>query len=363
MKGFNMKKNIFILFMLSTSILYSQNIFKKTFKYSTIYGAYSQTNAIQDNKSFYVTQENDLIETTERNPADYIWSIGWRKLANFQYEDRNKFYDGSENNVGTKSNIGNTKGLEYLIEYSKGRQQGDMFENKEAFVRYLAKWWLVKGEYKFNELVDIDYTSAEARLRIPLGKKLSLSSGIIYRKAQKAYGHNPIQKYLEENPWWVLAYDFAGHTDMIYEMIDPISGASLGYDYQWFDQQGNLISSSDLDYRNSIFEDVVNAYNEIELAKIAPHEYASIIAGLDFYHYRKSFWVHAYGNVLPKHKLISGDDRYWYGRRNGDNWLDYSFGGVFGFKIGKVGVFSELNMQRYWGKKIKIIKCGLNFRL
>ena len=362
------KKLITVLFALIVSISASsqekkESNFKKLFKYSTFYAAYSETNSIQNTQTFLVRQNNDLIETTIKNPADYIWSVGWRKLANFQYEDRNKFYDGSENNVGTKSNIGNTKGLEYLVEYSRGRQQGDEFENKEVFARYLAKWWLVKGEYKVNELVDIDYASAEARLRIPLGKKLSLSAGVIWRRAQKAYGHNPIQLYLEDYPWWVLAYDYAGHTDQVYEMIDPITGESMGYDYQWFNQQGNLIAASDADYRNGIFGAVVNRYNEEELARIDPHDYGSAIAGLDFYHYRRSFWLHAYGNILPKHKLLTGDERYWYGNKNNDDWIDYSVGAIFGFKFKKIGVFTEVAYQRYWDRNLREIKVGLNYKL
>ena len=363
-----MKKLISVLFALIVSISASsqekkESKFKKLFKYSTFYAAYSETNSIQGDQTFAVTQWNELIETTVKNPADFKWSVGWRKLANFQYEDRNKFYDGNENNVGTRSNIGNTTGLEYLVEFSKGRQQGNEFENKEAFVRYLGKWWLVKGEYQLNELIDLDYTSAEARLRLPIGKKLSISAGAIYRKAQKAYGHNPIQLYLEDNPWWVLAYDFANHTDQVYEMIDPITGESMGYDYLWYNQAGNLIAASDADYRNGVFQNVVNRYNETQLAEIDPHEYGSLIAGVDFYHYRRNFWLHAYGNVLPKHMLISGDDRYWYGNRNGDDWIDYSVGAVFGFRVGKLGVFTEFAQQRYWDRNLREIKVGLNFKL
>ena len=61
-------------------------------------------------------------------------TYGLRKLAFFQYENRNKFYDGSEKNQSVKSNIGAYKGLEYLYEYSRGRQQGREFDNQEVFV-------------------------------------------------------------------------------------------------------------------------------------------------------------------------------------------------------------------------------------
>ena len=244
------------------------NIFKKIFKYSTIYTAYSQTNSIQAPQTFVVSQDNELIETTRRHPSDMMFTYGLRKLAFFQYENRNKFYDGTEKHQSVKSNIGAYKGLEYLVEYSRGRQQGREFDNHEIFARYLAKYWLVKGEYQKNELVDIDYKSAELRFRLPIGKKISLSAGAIYRTYEKAYGHNPIQKYLEENPWWVLAYDYAGHTDSLYEMINPFTQESMGYDYQWFNQEGNLIAASDADYRNGVFQNVVNRYNKEQLSMI-----------------------------------------------------------------------------------------------
>lgn len=69
---------------------------KNVFKYSTIYGAYSQTNSIQAPQTFIVTQQNDLIETTRKHPSDMMVTYGLRKLAFFQYENRNKFYDGTE---------------------------------------------------------------------------------------------------------------------------------------------------------------------------------------------------------------------------------------------------------------------------
>ena len=340
-------------------------VLKEIFKYSTFYGAYSQTNAIQNNQTFYVTQQNELIETTQRNPADFMMTYGWRKLANFQYEDRNRFYIGDENNASTKSNIGNVKGLEYLFQYSTGRQQGREFENQQAFIRYLAKWWLVKGEYKKNELVDLNYKSAEARARFAIGKKLSLSLGFVYRFYDKAYGHNPVQLYLEDNMWWNLAYNYAGHTDNLYQMINPSTGQSMGYDYQWFNQEGELIAASDADYRNGVFQNVVNEYNEEQLSMIGGFEQISAIAGLDFYHFRNNFWLHIYGNVLPYHELLSGDERYSYDNFYGSNdYIDYSAGGVLGIRITKnIGLYGEINLQRYWDRSIKTIRAGVNIKI
>lgn len=371
-----MQRLITLFMILITSLTYTQvitqdklkkvrknNIFKKAFKYSTFYGAYSQTNSIQAPQTFIVTQDNELIETTKRYPSDMMMTYGWRKLAHFQYEDRDKFYDGDEKNASVKSSIGAYKGLEYLVEYSRGRQQGREFNNQEVFVRYLANYWLIKGEYQKNQLVDIDYKSAELRLRLPIGKKLSISGGAIYRTYEKAYGHNPVQKYLEENPWWVLAYDYAGHTDSLYEMVDVFTGESMGYDYQWFNQDGQLIAASDADYRMGVFQNVVNRYNREQLSMIGGFSDLAPVFGIDFYHYKKSHWLHLYGSVMTKHKLMSGDERYSYGNYVDGEWIDYSAGGVFGFRFGKFGVFSELTLQRYWDRNIKQIKVGINFKI
>ena len=47
------------------------------------------------------------------------------------YENReNRFYDGSEQNMSLSSNIGSVKGLEYLFQFSKGRQQGRDFKSE-----------------------------------------------------------------------------------------------------------------------------------------------------------------------------------------------------------------------------------------
>ncbi len=351
------------LLLLLFTINAQADIFKDVFKYATLYGAYSQSNSIQGDKTFYVTQSSELIETTQRNPADEIKTFGFRKLAHFGYEDKDRFYDGEEQNNSLNSNIGNVKGLEYLFEYQEGRQQGREFDNQQFFVRYLAKWWLVKAESQRNELVDINYKSADVRFRIPISKKLSISIGAMYRTYDKAYGHNPIQKYLEENNWWNLSYNY-GHTDQAYS-YQNLSTGETGYDYFWYNAQGELLSNSDLDYRNNIYGQLVNKYNAEQLAQIGDFADLSSVIGLDFYHYRKNFWVHAYGNILPHHKLHKGDDKYSYGNFIGDdNWLDYSFGGVFGVKLNKkLGLFSEITMQRYWDREIKVIKAGINFKI
>ena len=131
--------------------------------------------------------------------------------------------------------------------------------------------------------------------------------------------------------------------------------------------QGTLLSNSDLDYRNNIFGQLVNSYNEEQLELISGG-YANLsgIIGLDYYHYRKSFWFHAYGSVLPIHKTFSQSDKdkYSYESFIGKNdWIDYSVGGQFGFKLNKkLGLFTEVAIQKYWDRKIEVLKAGINFK-
>ena len=345
----------------------ANKFFKDVFKYATFYGAYSEQNSIQGQQTYSISQDNILTETTIDNPADYSVVYGFRKLAHFSFEDKkHKGYDGTESPIGSKSNVGATKGLEYLFQYNRGRQQNQEFENKYAFVRYLQDYWFVKGEYNNNELIDLNYVSGEARFRVPLGKnkRVSLSVGTIYRKYQKAYGYSPITEYFEDNSWWALPLSYYEYTDEIYYMTNP-SGQSMGYDWNWYDAEGTQVANSDSEFRNVIMGGLINDYNNEKLAEIEPMSDMSLILGLDYYYYRKNFHAHIYANVLPYHKTIEGEEKYSYNSFKGkDTWIDYSVGGVLGFKIGKhIGVFSELSMQRYWDREFKTIQIGANYQI
>ncbi len=341
------------------------NIFKQIFKYSTPYVSYSQGSSLQGPQTFYVTQNSELIETTVRNPENFAFNFGIRKISRFGYQDRLNWYTGNEDRSASENaNIGSVDGLEYLINISNGRQQGREFTNNNYFVRYVGKYYIAKFEHLKNEIVDIEYNSLDVRFKLPIGKRLNFSVGAVARTNPIAYGHNPIQKYFDDgNAWWELAYQF--HYDQLYEMIDPFTGESLGYDYLWFDQDDNLISSSDEDYRRLHFGKIVNQFNANELAQIGDFTYLSAIASLDYYFYRRNVWVHGFVNVLPYHKLLDGDSRYSYDNYiENDKWIDIKGGIVFGFKINKwFGLFTEYNYQSYWGKEFESIKTGVNIKL
>jgi hypothetical protein len=82
--------------------------------------------------------------------------------------------------------------------------------------------------------------------------------------------------------------------------------------------------------------------------------------GFDYYHYKKQIWIHSWGNILPVHLNTGGD--YSYHNFNGGNWIDYSGGLIFGYKINKnLGVFIEGKYNKYWNRDWHDFKFGINY--
>ena len=118
---------------------------KKLVKFSTFYIGASGNNSLAPTNVYGVSNglTTDVVET----PFDYAVTAGVRKIARFGYENRaNAFYDGTEKSYSDAATIGKIKGFEFLSEVDWKRQQGISFFNKDHFVRYVAKNWIVKAE-------------------------------------------------------------------------------------------------------------------------------------------------------------------------------------------------------------------------
>ena len=234
-----------------------------------------------------------------------------------------------------------------------------------------------------------EYTSGEIRARLPIGKKFSISAGAIYRTHQKAYGYNPIEIWLNEteiytdpsgndieypaNPWYSLGYLY-GFSDH-YTSYTDINTGEVIYDWIWRDGDNNIVAYSDLQFRDDVFFQLMNRFNEEAWAELEPFAEVAPIIGFDFYHYKSNFWLHAYGNyLLPYHKYIAGNEDFSYLHRNswgkgghndlleGEQWDDYQAGLVFGWKISKsLGIFAEGEYTKFWDSEIFNSNFGINF--
>ncbi len=367
-------------------------------KYGTIYAAGDIKNAYENSRKDYFVERPEegniydiprVIEVTEYFDFDYRYGVGIRKLGRFGYERKpGNFWTGNqfrENVQALSAPTSAVDGFEYLFHYEKERLRGEEWNNWRYFLRHTGKYHIVKWEQRKQGAFDFEYSSAEVRGRLPIGKKFSISAGAIYRSHQRAYGYNPIEIWLNEtaiddlgneypvNPWYSLGYEY-GFTDHLTTYTDAQTGEQT-WDYIWKDQQGRTVAWSDLDFRNTVFRDLINRFNNDAWDEIDAFGVLSPIIGADFYHYKNNFWLHSYVNYLPKfHKYVKGDEDFSYLNRNNwgkgglkpdselEQWVDYQVGLNFGWKVGKnIGIFAEGEYNKMWDTKFFNSTFGINY--
>jgi len=402
-----MKKYVSVLVcMLVINGIYAQDsspffksLYKDFIKYGTIYGAADIKNSIEaDESTFFVrTGENGslydipvVVDNTPDYPYDYRIGFGIRKLARFSYERKPRnFYDGTEEQLAFSAPTSALKGLEYQLHFEQERWRGDMFNNHRFFIKHTGKHHIFKVESREVGKINLAYESAEARLRLPLGEKFSISAGAIYRTHSRAYGYNPVEIWLNEteiymdqdgnefefpsHPWYTLGFEY-GYTDHLTTYTDANTGEEM-QDWIWKDQDGTIVAYSDIDFRETVFTDLMNRFNRESLSEIPAFGEVAPIIGMDFYHYKRNFWLHAYANyILPYHRYLKGDEVVSYLNRNNwgkgglisdndpEQWADYSFGANLGWKINKnLGVFMEGEYSKMWDSELFQTTLGLNY--
>ena len=367
-----------------------KSIYKDLFQYSTIYVAGDIQNPKEQPKDYFVRTNPSgnlyeppvVVDGTDVYDFDYRYGFGIRKLARFDYEFKNShYYDGTESNVGLAASNSPIKGLEYVFHTEKERSRDEVFKNHRYFLKHSGKYHMVKVESRKQGKINFNYKSAEVRAKLPIGKKFSLNAGAIYRTHERPYGYNPIEIWLNEtdengwpiNYWYQLGYNY-GFTDQ-WVTID-IDGEEI-YDYYWYDPQGNVVAYTDLQFRDTVFENLINRYNNEQWDLLDPFGVLSPVVGFDFYHYKNNFWLHAYGSyLLPYHRYLKGDEDFSYLNRNNwglgglrqdsdlEQWEDYQAGVVFGWKLSKsIGFFVEGEYTKFWDSKIYNSSVGLNITL
>ena len=374
-------------------------LYQDFLKYGTVYGAGDISNSIEAEENTYFVRTNedgslysipDVVDNTPDYPFDYRIGIGIRKLARFSYERKPKnFYDGTEEQLTFSAPTSALKGLEYQLHWENERWRGEDFQNHRLFIKHTGKYHIVKAESREVDKINLEYVSGEVRARLPIGKKFSISAGAIYRTHERAYGYNPIEIWLNEtetyydqygnpfegsaNPWYTLGFEY-GYTDHFTEYTDINTGVTT-QDWIWKDADGNIVAYTDLEFRENVFTDLMNRYNNEKWEELDDFAEVAPIVGFDFYHYKGKFWLHAYGNyILPYHTYIQGNKDFSYLQREswgkgGHNneladqqWDDYSAGLNMGWKINKhLGVFMEGEYSKMWDSELFQTTFGLNY--
>jgi hypothetical protein len=367
-----------------------KSLYKDFLKYGTVYGAGDISNSVEAAEPTYFLRTNpdgslysipDVVDNTEKFPFDYRYGFGIRKLARFDYERKPRnYYDGTEEQLVFSAPTSAVQGLEYLLHYEKERWRGEDFTNFNYFLKHTGKYHIVKVQSREVGKINLNYKSAEVRARLPIGKKFSFSAGAIARGHERAYGYNPIEIWLNEtdefgnpvNYWYTLGYE-NGYTDVFYTSTD--ANGNVTQDWCWIDENGVQVAHSDLNFRETVMPMLMNEFNGRAWDLLDPWIEVAPIVGFDFYHYKRNFWLHTYGNlILPYHKYVAGKEEFSYLNRNNwgrggliqnaelEQWTDYSFGLSLGTKIGKnLGIFIEGEYSKMWDSKLYQTTFGLNY--
>ena len=347
-------KNYIIYVAASCSLL-----FCNFFDYSTIYGA--------ANVSTPYINGNQNVED------DYKYNIGIRKIALYDYQERNKFYKGNEQSLSDKAIIGAVNGVEYLFSASSVRNRGYTYLDQEHWIKWSNNAFVTKFKYINKESRDLQFFDYDARFRLNLNKVNITLGGSV--KGHPVYGHPAIWDY--DGVWFELAWDY-GYEDFevplndlnengiiddyyLWFETDPVTEEGYwiyfyeGINYYWEDPEGNYVAGSDEEFYQYHYPHLVEMYNEDNEEKEWQSE-ASIVVGLDILLGNDNYYSHIWVNAFP-YSVGLTDKAY-----NGDD-IQYDVGMLVGTNLNEhIGVFIEGIYQSYYGKQEYNISTGINWR-
>tara|TARA_R110001592_G_scaffold108024_2_gene302178 strand:- start:17464 stop:18519 length:1056 start_codon:yes stop_codon:yes gene_type:complete len=339
---------IILLPFISNAQFDLEDFCKKTFKFSTFYAAASGGTSVSDVESFSV--KNGLTTTTIKTPYDYNLAFGIRKIARFGYENKaNTFYDGTEESFSDAASVGKVKGLEFLFEIDMKRQKGVEYLDQNHFVRYVADYYILKGEYLADGFTDIEYFETSQRYRYKINNKLSVNIGASQRLSEP-YGYDPLEE-------WMLA---SGGIHYTYLAIQEGYNIDV-YESIYTNSYGDVVANSVEVWEEVIIPEVLYDYTEKKRNELDRKMQQSLVVGFDYYYYSKNFWSHSWANLMPWHYNDGGKFSY-HNYNNKKQWYDYSGGLIFGYKANKhLGFFIEGKYNKYWNREWYDFKGGINY--
>ena len=326
------------------------DFYKQVLRRATFYSAVTGNNSISAQNVYSVT--NGLETTTIETPYDYSLAFGVRKIARLGYENRaNTFYNGTERSYSDNATIGKISGFEFLFEADWRRQQGQQFFNQHHFLRYIADDWIVKTEYLSDGFADVEYFEASQRYRIKADRKLSFNIGIMQRISEP-YGYNPLDQ-------WLLPNGNIHYTQLAIEQGYTIDFDGNGGE-TYYDPNGNIVAENTEVWEAVVIPQMLSDYVAQERNKLTDQWNYSAVIGFDYYHFTKDFWLHSWGNLMPYH--LDTDEEFSYHKFNDGQWIDWSGGLIFGYRITKsLGVFIEGKYNKYWNRSWHDFNVGLNY--
>ena len=343
-----MARSLTVLFLiLLMSCATPKKCCSQIFKFSTFYIAANGGTSLSD-RDIYSIDGSKLDYDTIITPYDYSLSMGIRKIQRFGYEDRTTFKDGTESSFSDAASVGRNP-FEYLFQLQYKRQEGVEYLDQHHFIRYVKFKWLSKVEYIVDGFADIEYFESTQRLRLNGNKKLSFNIGAVQRLAEP-YGFDPLEQ------WMLLT------GDIHYTQLAINEGYEIDvYESEYKNPNGDIVATSSDVWNQVVVPQVLENYVSKKRQELANQWQHSLVIGFDFYHYKKNFWLHSWGNFMPYHYDDGGQYSY-HNFNDGEQWYDYSGGLIFGLKINKhLGTFVEGKYNKYWNREWYDFKFGINY--
>ena len=319
----------------------------KAFKFSTFYVAVNGGTSLSD-EDIYSVDGSRVDYDTVFTPYDYSLTLGVRKIQRFQYEGSTPFKDGTETSFSDAASVGRSP-FEYLFEVDYKRQEGVEYFDQTHFLRYVKPKWFTKVEYIKDGFADIEYYEATQRFRINGKKKLSFNFGGVTRLAEP-YGYDPLEE-------WIMQSGNLHYTQLAIEQ-----GYSVDvFQSEYRSPNGNIVATNSEIWNEVVVPTVLKDYVEKKRNELENQWQYSLVVGFDFYHYKKNFWLHTWGNLMPYHHDSGGEFSY-HKFNDGEQWYDYSGGLIFGYKLNRnLGCFVEGKYNKYWNREWYDFKCGINY--
>ena len=145
--------------------------------------------------------------------------------------------------------------VDNFLKYSTIRSFGEEFVDTESWVRYLGDKFVVKGGYTNFGRQGLEFGQLDARWRKPVGTNWNITLGGNFR-GHPAYGLFPFNDWLQgsNGQWWELAYEYGYDDEYWFEDLNQNGIQDPGEygNYEWFDENGELIAKQMMSFMNTI---------------------------------------------------------------------------------------------------------------
>ena len=320
------------------------------YKYATIYAG-GNSSAMMTAQESYQYIDNQLIETTIDEGANYRYFVGVKKLSRFKFERKPKFYyDGNEKNASIHRSP--VDKFEYLLQYEQIKNRGREYKSHDIWLRYVGNHTISKIQFSNNGYIDLSFNAIDLRFKRDFGKLRASLGGVV--RNHPIYSLNPFKNDFPNADDFEAVATELGYIKEFY-FIDANGNGYLDRleqsFYRWI-LDGQVIAQNTAQFLQH-YGTIPVDYNRRILSELGNQNTLSGVVGLSYYLHLDNFFILAYGNYFfINHKLTE----------YGSDTNDYDYGIIGNLKITKtLSLYSQVEYLSYFGRENHTINLGINY--